>query len=166
MMPTPQTMRWIELAAAVVTGGALVLFLIGLLFLRTLRRRGSRRPRPTLWGRIEARAAGARAFVEVDQLDVEQTLTIQAVLQRGWSPEMVEQVLGRPDYAVLDPQRRQEPLRLYDRTRVARAEQGKRFRSFQAEMAARHAHSEARIRKWIELRGQENEDAEPARHDG
>ena len=159
-------MVWIELAAAVVSGGALALLLIGLIFLRIMRRRGLRRPRGSIWSRIEARAVGARTFVEVDQLDVQETLTIQAVLQRGWSPEMVEQVLGRPDYAVLDPQRRQEPLRLYDRTRVERAEQGKRFRSYRAEVAARQASSEARIRKWIELRGAENENAEPLRHDG
>ena len=166
MIPTAQSMGWIEIAAAGVSGGVLALLLVGLIFLRILRRRTSRRPLGTIWGRIEARAAGARTFVEVDHLDVEQTLTIQAVLQRGWSPEMVERVLGRPDYAVLDPQRRQEPLRLYDRTRVERAEKGKRFRAYLTEVASKQASSEARIRKWIELRGAENEDPAPVRHDG
>lgn len=166
MIPSSHSMHWIELAAAGLAGGVLVLFVVGMIFLRIMQRRSSRRPMATLWGRIEARAAGARTFVEVEHLDVERTLTIQAVLQRGWSPEMMERVLGLPDYAVLDPQRRQEPLRLYDRTRVERAEHGKRFRSYQAELAAKQAHTEARIRKWVELRQLENDNAEPAQHDG
>lgn len=166
MTPSPHSMAWIVLALAVLVGGVLALIIIGLTFLRILHLRSTGHPMGTLWGRIEARAAGARTFVEVDYLDVQQTLTIQAVLQRGWSPELMERVLGRPDYAVLDPQRRQEPVRLYDRKRVERAERGKQFRAYQAEFAATQANTEARIRKWVELRRSDTGGSAQARRDG
>lgn len=164
MMPTLHYMVWVEIAAAILAGGILVLLLIGLVFMGSARR--TRRPMGLFWNHIEARQWGARSFVEVDHLDPQQALTIQAVLQRGWSPELANKVLGRPDYAVLDPQRRQEPLRLYDRARVEKAEQGKKFRTYCAQVANEHARTEARIRKWLALRQLERGEAEPARHEG
>lgn len=158
MMSVSHSIVWINYAVAGVAAGVLLLVVVGLLYVRGGTRREGNRLAGGLWGRIEARVHGARMFVEVDQLDRARTLTIQAVLQRGWTPEMVERVLGIPDYAVLDPQRRQEPLKLYNRERVLRAERGKRFRTFQAETAARHARSEAQLRKWLELREVEKHD--------
>jgi len=157
MMQTSSTMVWIEFGAAVLLGGLLLLLLVGLFFMRRARSTGPRRPMGMFWNRIEARFLGARSFVEVDHLDPQQTLTIQGVIARGWTPKLVEEVLGLPDYAVLDPQRKQEPFKLYDLARVERAEQGKKFRSHRAQVAREQAHSEARIRKWLELRGREQE---------
>lgn len=164
MTPTTPNLQWVEIAVGVLIGGLLLMMVAGLLLLRTGRREG-RRPMGLVWNRIEARAHGARVFVEVDQLDAQRTLTINAVIQRGWSPELVRQVLGRPDYAVLDPQRRQEPLRFYDRLRVERAEQGKKFKQHRARVAREQARSDARIRKWVELRRLEEENAEQTAHD-
>lgn len=164
MTPTSGSLPWVEIAAGIVIGGLLLLMLVGLLLMRTGRRNERRRPMG-LWNRIEAFANGARTFVEVDQLNPLRSLTIQGVLQRGWSPELVRDVLGRPDYAVLDPMRKQEPLRFYDRLRVERAEQGKKFKQHRAKVAQEQARTEARIRKWVELRSMDDEDAEEASRD-
>ncbi len=164
MMPTLHALVWVEIAAAVVGGGILILLLIGLVFMGTAR--GTRRPMGLFWNRIEARQWGARSFVDVDQLDPQRALTIQAILQRGWSPELAKKVLGRPDYAVLDPQRKQEPLRLYDRARVEKAEKGKKFRTYRAHVANEEARTEARIRKWLVLRQLDTGEAAPVRHEG
>ena len=158
------SMVWIEIAAAVVSGGILILLLIGLVFMGSTRKRW--RPMGPFWGRIEARRWGARSFVEVDDLDPRQTLSIQAVLQRGWSPELAKKVLGRPDYAVLDPQRRQDPLLLFDRARVEKAENGRKFRSYRVRVANEQARDEARLRKWHALRQLESGEAEPLEHEG
>lgn len=165
MIPTPTTLPWVEIAAAIVIGGILLLLIVGLILLRSTGRRGPRWSLGSLWNRAEALSYGARMLVEVDDLKPHQTLTLQAVVQRGWSPELARSVLGRPDYAVLDPQRKRDPLFLFDRTRVERAEHRKKFRQHQARMANEQARSEARIRKWVELRQLDGEASEPARHD-
>lgn len=162
----PSTLPWVEIAVATVVVGILLLLVVGLLFVRKTRQRGVPRPMGLFWNRIEALFHGARMFVEVDHLDPQRTLTIQALIQRGWSPELVKELLGRPDYAVLDPRRKQEPLRFFDRARVERAERGKKFRQHRARVANEQARSEARLRKWVELRRLEGEDTEPARHEG
>ena len=164
MIPTLHSMVWIEIAAAIVSGGILFLLLIGLVFMGSSR--GTRRPMGLFWNRIEARRWGARRFVEVDDLDPQQSLSIQAVLQRGWSPELASAVLGRPDFAVLDPQDRQEPLLLYSRARVEKAENGKEFRSYRVKVANEQAQSEARLRKWHALRRLETGEAESAEYNG
>ena len=166
MTSDASTLPWIEIAAAIVVGGMLLLLVVGLLLVRRPHRRGEPRPMGLIWNRLEASFHGARMFVEVDHLDPQNALPIQAVVQRGWSPELVRDVLGRPDYAVLDPRRKQEPLRFYDRARVERAERGKKFRQHRAKVANEQARSEARLRKWVELRQHEGEEAEPARHEG
>lgn len=165
MTPTSPPLPWIEIAAAIVIGGILLLLIAGLILLRTTGRRGPRWSLTSLWNRAEALTYGARMLVEVDDLKPQQALSFQAVVQRGWSPELARSVLGRPDYAVLDPQRKRDPLFLFDRVRVERAENRKKFRAHQARMANEQARSEARIRKWVELRQLDAEPPEPARHD-
>ncbi len=150
------------LLLAGLTGGVVVtLSILGLVFWWTRRRPGGRNPMAALWGRVEARALGARDFVEVDEVDPQNTLTTHAILQRGWTPELMEQVLGRPDFAVLDPQRKRQPLKLYDRARVEQAEQGKQFLTHQTQFDAEQERSEARIRKWVELRRTETGETDP-----
>lgn len=145
-------------------GGAGVTLVVVLIAYWTTRRHsGDRFSFGFFWSRIEARAIGAREFVEVDEVDPSETLTYQSVLQRGWSPELMEQVLGRADYAVMDPQRKREPLKLYSRDRVEKAEQGKKYQAFRAAVVDEHTRSEARIRKWLELRRTETEDSEAQR---
>jgi hypothetical protein len=161
--PTWRHMPLIELALAAGAGGGVTLVVVLIAYWTTRRHRGDNFSFGFFWSRIEARAIGAREFVEVDEVDPAQTLTSQAVLARGWSPELMEQVLGRADYAVLDPQRKREPLKLYSRDRVEKAEQGKEYQVFRAAVLDEKTRSEARIRKWLELRRMEAEEADAQR---
>ena len=74
---------------------------------------------PRLRQRCRARWYGARRVVEWHELDVNDCLTTTTLLQQNWTPALIRKLLGRPDYAVLDLQGIREPLRFYDRNRVA-----------------------------------------------
>jgi uncharacterized protein (TIGR03382 family) len=162
--PAVYAIPWVQLAIAAGGGAGITLVVVLSAYWISRRRRGDHFSFGFFWSRIEARAIGAREFVEVDAVDPANTLTTQAVLSRGWSPELMEQVLGRADYAVLDPQRKREPLKLYNRQRVEQAEQDKKYQAFRAAVLDEKTRSEARIRKWQELRRTESEEHEPHRN--
>lgn len=73
-----------------------------------------------LWNRCEALIYGARRVMEVDDVDIQTCIPVETMVRGIWSPELLlQQMFGRPDYVVLDPQGLRLPLRFYDRNRVA-----------------------------------------------
>ena len=101
--------------------------------------------------RSEALFYGARRVVEVDQIDIHTCLPVDSLVRGIWSPALVLQLLGRPDYVVLDPQGLRAPLRFYDRNRVANVQAGKTFKQHLARIEAENARTAAKIRRWVVL---------------
>ncbi len=101
--------------------------------------------------RFEAMFYGARRVVEVDDIDIHTCLPVDSLVRGIWSPDLVTQLLGRPDYVVLDPQRLRVPLRFYDRNRVAKVQAGKKFKQHLAKIEAENARTAAKIRRWVAL---------------
>jgi hypothetical protein len=105
--------------------------------------------RSTLW--FDAKALGVRRIIGVDDVDQGAVLTPAAVHERGWPLELMVQLLGPPDYAVVDPTGRIPPLILLARERVEKLEKSEKFRRY-SEMRARKAQeTAARVTKWIAL---------------
>jgi hypothetical protein len=105
-----------------------------------------------LW--FDAKALGVRRIVQVDELDRNAVMTPAAVRQRGWSQELMIDLLGPPDFAVLDPSGLNQPLILISRQRVEALERSDKVRAYRG-MRARQAHEEdLRLTKWNELHGE------------
>ncbi len=102
------------------------------------------------WRRFEARFRGARQLVEADEINLHTMLMASDLLRRGWQPELIKQRLGRPDFAVLDPQRMRDPLRFYNMMRLQQAERSVRFRRDQEKIETESARASDKIRRWIE----------------
>ncbi len=101
-----------------------------------------------LWRRCLARWYGARQIVEWDEIDINACMGPTTLLRKDWSPSLVRQLLGRPDYAILDLQRIRPPLRLYTRDRVAQAVASPRFRQHLAKLHANNARAGGSLRQW------------------
>lgn len=75
-------------------------------------------------------------------------LTLTDVLARGWSRQLVDQLLGSPDETKHNPHYRSAaPMRLYSLARVKRAERRVAFRKYHADAERRSAVSEVRRQK-------------------
>lgn len=118
--------------------------------------------RPPAWAKhryrqvcrwIDAQALGVRQIVEVEEIDLGSTLTPAAVRLRGWSPQLMTALLGRPDYAVVDPLGRNDPLILLSRKRVERIEQDETLHHARMAVAMQSNAVNERIQKWIALHG-------------
>lgn len=104
-----------------------------------------------LWNRCEALIYGARRVVEVDDIDIHTCIPVETMVRGIWSPELLQQMFGRPDYVVRDPQGLRMPLRFYDRNRVAQVQAGKKFKQHLARIDADNARTAAKIRRWVVL---------------
>ena len=101
--------------------------------------------------RLNGMLIGVRRVVTVEEIDPATTVTIATLEQRGWSPEAMRALLGRPDYAVVDPQGLREPLILLSRVRVERIEQTGRYQRYLRRSEQRQEVARRQIRKWVEL---------------
>lgn len=101
-----------------------------------------------LWRLCRARWYGARQLVRWDEIDVNTCLCLTTLLRQDWSPALVRQILGRPDYAILDLQGIRPPLRLYTRERVAQALSTSQFKRHVATLDAQDARAAGRLRRW------------------
>lgn len=101
---------------------------------------------------FDAQALGVRRLVTVEEIDPASTLSPLAVSRRGWSPEAMERLLGRPDYAVVDPQGLREPIILLCRQRVEMLEQSEEFRRYCMQQTQRMRATTRQIDKWVALR--------------
>jgi hypothetical protein len=89
--------------------------------------------------------------VEVDDIDIHTCIPVETMVRGIWSPELLQQMFGRPDYVVRDPQGLRMPLRFYDRNRVAQVQAGKKFKQHLARIDADNARTAAKIRRWVVL---------------
>ena len=81
--------------------------------------------------RLEAWGLGVRRIItNADEIDLSCALTPSMVRQRGWSPELMVRFLGRPDYAVVDPRRIDDPIILISKRRIEAVERSPRFVDF------------------------------------
>ena len=102
-----------------------------------------------LW--CDARAMGVRRIVDVDSVDFNDLTTPAAVRSRGWSPELMVRLLGAPDYAVVDPRNRSEPLVFISRRRVECLETTRAFLSEIETQKRQATASDSRVTEWISL---------------
>jgi hypothetical protein len=100
---------------------------------------------------FDARALGVRHLLDVDEVEITAVLSPAAVRRRGWSPELMEALLAPPDYAVVDPQGRNDPLILFSRERVERVERSEEFFNYLSLHSSQSGAVRARINKWIAL---------------
>ncbi len=99
----------------------------------------------------DARAMGVRKIVDVDSVDFNDLTTPAAVRNRGWSPELMARLLGAPDYAIVDPRNRLEPLVFISRKRVECLETTRAFhRDIETQKRQAEA-SDLQVSKWISL---------------
>lgn len=105
-----------------------------------------------LW--FDARALGVRRIVQVDELSRDSVMTPAAVRQRGWSQDLMIDLLGPPDFAVLDPTGLNQPLILISRQRVEALENSAEFRAYREMRARRAREDDLRLTKWNELHGE------------
>jgi len=98
---------------------------------------------------FDAKALGVRRIMGVEDIDSNDLLTPADVHNRGWSMDLMVDVLGPPDYAVVDPIGRSPPLVFVSRRRVEALENDKDVR-----LALRQLDgvTEAALRKWMQLR--------------
>jgi hypothetical protein len=101
--------------------------------------------------KFDAMALGVRRVVTVEEIDPCETLSPTSLRRRGWSPECMEKLLGRPDYAVVDPQGLREPLILLSRSRVEMLEQDETFRRYQTKRMVQAKTADMQIDKWVAL---------------
>jgi hypothetical protein len=102
-----------------------------------------------LW--FDTKALGVRQIVAIDDVDQNAVLTLAALHDRGWPLDVMEKVLGLPDYAVVDPTGRTPPLILLSRERVESLEKSGVFQKY-CEMRTLQARATAaQISKWIAL---------------
>jgi hypothetical protein len=118
-----------------------------------------------LWRHCRARWYGVRQVARWDEIDINACLCLTTLLRQNWSPALIRQLLGRPDYAVLDLQGIRPPLLLYSRDRVAQAVSGSRFRQHLASLSGRSAKAGSRLRRWsvqyqLEAASASNENAQ------
>lgn len=115
----------------------------------------SRSGRKGLTARLEALALGVRRTAYIEDLDVDQLCTRDHLFDRGWSVEAMIRLLGRPDYAIIDPHGRRDPIIVLDRRRVIKIENSRKFRAMmdlhrrEAEAQASHNAKWAAFRKQI-----------------
>jgi hypothetical protein len=105
--------------------------------------------RAVLW--FDTKALGVRQIVAIDDVDQNAVLTPAAVHDRGWPLDVMEQVLGVPDYAVVDPTGRTPPLILLSRERVESLEKSGVFQKCCEMRTLKARATAARISKWIAL---------------
>jgi hypothetical protein len=105
-----------------------------------------------LW--FDAKALGVRKIVQVDDLDRDAVMTPAAVRQRGWSQELMIDLLGPPDFAVLDPSGLNQPLILISRRRVEELERSDKVRAYRMTRAGQAHEDDLRLTKWNELHGE------------
>jgi hypothetical protein len=103
---------------------------------------------------FDAQAMGVRRLVLVDDLDHNAVMTPAAVRQRGWTPDLMTQLLGRPDFAVVDPAGLNSPLVLISRARVEALERSGRFQSSIETQSRREREQDLRLAKWNMLHGE------------
>lgn len=100
---------------------------------------------------IDARVIGVKRVVEVDEIDLTTTLTPGEIRRRGWSPEAMAALLGRPDYAVVNPLGRGMMKIRFVRQRVEQIESSGRLGAYGAEMVRRADATNAKIEKWVNM---------------
>lgn len=111
------------------------------------------------FARLEAFALGVRRIAYIDDLDTDLLWTPDDLHKRGWSSDAMVRLLGRPDYAILDPLGRREPLIALDRRRVEEVESSPKFRAYmeslrrQAEIAASCSEKWASLNRDLSERG-------------
>jgi hypothetical protein len=105
-----------------------------------------------LW--FDARALGVRRIVQVDELSRDSLMTPAAVRQRGRSQDLMIDLLGPPDFAVLDPTGLNQPLILISRQRVEALENSAEFRAYREMRTRRAREDDLRLTKWNELHGE------------
>jgi hypothetical protein len=102
-----------------------------------------------LW--FDTKALGVRQIVAIDDVDQNAVLTPAAVHDRGWPLDVMEQVLGVPDYAVVDPTGRTPPLILLSRERVESLEKSGVLQKCCEMRTLKARATAAQISKWIAL---------------
>jgi hypothetical protein len=103
---------------------------------------------------FDAKAMGVSRLVLVDELDHNAVMTPAAVRQRGWTPELMAQLLGRPDFAVVDPTGLNPPLILISRLRVEALEKNGKFQAFREMQVQQARQDDLRLEKWNRLHGE------------
>ncbi len=98
---------------------------------------------------FDAKALGVRRIVDVQDVDPADLLTPADVHNRGWSVELMIEVLGPPDYAIVDPIGRGPPLVFVSRRRVEALESDE---ALQQELLQLDDLTELTLRKWVKLR--------------
>jgi hypothetical protein len=102
-----------------------------------------------LW--FDTKALGVRQIVAIEDVDQNAVLTPAAVHDRGWPLDVMEQVLGAPDFAVVDPTGRTPPLILLSKERVENLEKSGVFQKCCEMRTLKASATAARISKWIAL---------------
>lgn len=104
---------------------------------------------------FDARMLGVRHVVTIEEIDPNSIWTPTTLHRRGWPPELMIQLLGPPDYAIVDPKGLREPLIVLCKKRVLELEASPRFRArflAYSERQDSQARAEAgRISRWIAL---------------
>jgi hypothetical protein len=114
-------------------------------------RRGLRAYRKAvLW--FDAKALGVRRILPIEEVDQSAVLTPTAVHERGWSVDLMERILGAPDYAVVDPTGRFPPIILLSKERVERIEKSKQFQEYIATRTHQASVTAAQVSKWVALK--------------
>lgn len=110
-----------------------------------------RRRTDHLWRRLDALALGVRKIVTIDEIDPDTVWPPFVLHERGWPVDLMIGLLGRPDYAVIDPTGRRDPCIVLSRARVEAIEQGAKFRAYFEERNKEASREEFRAQRWMEL---------------
>lgn len=78
---------------------------------------------------FDARMLGVRHVVNIEDIDPNSIWTPTTLHRRGWPPELMIQLLGPPDYAIVDPKGLREPLIVLCKKRVLELEASPKFRA-------------------------------------
>ena len=100
---------------------------------------------------VEASDLGVRRLIRVDEIDTTDVMTLAEAREHGWPEKMIYEVLGPPDFAVLDTTGRHPPLIMLSRHRLEEAERSGKFDAYR-----RYRHPErdetSPEAKWLNLK--------------
>lgn len=103
---------------------------------------------------FDAKALGVHQIVNVDDLDYITVLTPAALRQRGWSVDLMVDLLGPPDFAVVDPTGRNPPLILVAMERVEAMETSGKVGAYREGLNRRMQEDRLQLTKWKALHGE------------